>query len=264
VADSGPSTTGLAFAEFGVDGMAQRVRRLGQIEEIASRIGDRELFRATQEILSGLLTDLNEVANRIAPYADEAIKGRIEDTKSPNRPQANLMEQHIQSVAPGLGFVKVAMIEELDKIINPIADATGRSWGTFWRAQEYGTGTDIEYGPLRGAIPSQADRVIYGIFEPSGDRPLAEQAGRHVGTDAAFIPQIRGYDDEGAGFGTIHEDLPGRHFLRDGTLAARAKYVEAMQALDAKWAGRIRELLRMAERSTARATGRTHTLIIDA
>lgn len=220
-----------AFAYLLTKGIPEAAGILTQAQHLAGERGLRQVRLAILDVLNGLLTDVNDVAVRMAGYADGAIIRKIATSHTSNRPITGVMDTHIVSKPGPLGSVRVALISELDKIINP----TG--YGPFWRAQEYGTGVE-EDGPGTGAVPSQLDRVFLGTFETSGTAPNADLRGEGVGTDLAFLPGGRS-----PGFGTITTELPGRHFLRDGSEEAGAHYVQAMDTVMVKWNKRIAEIV---------------------
>ena len=200
------------YAVYETSRIPQLLEALQRLQTIAGQRGMRLLEEGIGKIILQLITDLRTIAVKMAALADELIKERIEATRAVNRPAVGEMATHIKSEPGPLGSVGVAAIPELERIVNP------EGWGTYWRAQEYGTG-DV--------VPSQIGRRLYGTFEPSGQPPQAAQRGLRVGTDLAFFPG--GYDP---GLGRISVDLPPRHFLRDGTNGAGAKWLEAMGEIE--------------------------------
>jgi hypothetical protein len=233
------------FALLLTTGIPRCLELLTQVHEVARIKGMDAIADGALEISVGLLSDVNDVAVEIAGVADLLIVRKIMETQSRNRPNTGNMETHILSLAgdfPEIGSVKVAMLDELDKIVNP------NGYGPFWRAQEYGTGSD--------EVASQVGRVFMGTYEPGGGPPDASQRGQGVGTDAAFIS-----GGDNPGFGTISVEDRGRHFLRDGTGEAAVRYKAAMGVVQTEWVERIRAL--MAEASTAFA-GVKYTRIIRA
>lgn len=225
-----------AFGYFAVSGVADTVTLLVQIQRFAF---DRKLIDVgdmAASILSDMLGDLNQAAARYAVLADTTIVRILIETRSRNRPHQGELETHIVSQPGPLGSVKVALIEELDKAVNP------NGYGPFWRAQEYGTGSSGEGVD----VPSQVGRYFRGFFEPSGTPPQAAQRGLGVGTDLALVP------DPNGGFGRISVDLPGRHFLSGGTAEVGAKYLDHIAELQRTYAERInklRELIAEAKRT---------------
>lgn len=226
--------SGDAYDYFLTTGIPELARILTQAQRIAGERGLPSTRAAIIEVLNGVLADVNEVARRMAAYADEAIIAKIHETHTANRPVTGNMETHIASDPGPLGSVRVGLIDELDKIINPNGE---KPYEPFWRAQEYGTGSD-EGGFGGGGVPSQEGRVIRGLFEPSGTPPNSEQRGLNSGTDLVFLP-----GGENPGWGTISVELPGRHFLRDGDALAGARYVAEMEKVQQKWSTRIQEIL---------------------
>jgi hypothetical protein len=214
----------------------------------ASREGFVDVERAIGLFVTGFATDINQVAVEVAGVADGLIIAQIIATQAPNRPNTGEMTQHIKSLPAPLGGVAVALIEELDKIVNPIP-----GYGPFWRAQEVGTGSN---DPELGSVPSQVGRVLFGSFDPSQTAPDGSQAGAHVGTDRAFIP-----NGPNPGFGTISTEDQPRHFLRDGTIGAAEFYREQMGLVEAKWAKELARILAMIERHRKARGGGFHGLI---
>ena len=110
------------------------------------------------------------------------------------------------------GAVGVADVQLLDRAKNPYSPG----YGPFWRAQEYGTGSN--------EVPSQVGRVLHGLFAGAGgnggEAPKAQYAGGG-GPNPVFVPSSGGKGVHagaggGGGFGTISvEDRP-KHFIRDG------------------------------------------------
>lgn len=185
------------------------------------------------ECIVGLLKDVNDAAVRLAGLTDGIIIKHILATQSSNRPHQGQMEAHILSEPGPLGLIKVALMEELDKIINP------NGYGPYWRAQEYGTGVDTP----GGFIPEQEGRVFFGTFSPSELPPDPAQGGLGAGSDLLFQPQ-----GSNPGWGTISVELPGRHFLRDGSAEAGLRYTEGMLAIEDKWVVKMEQILVEAQR----------------
>lgn len=243
-----------AQAYFTVGGIPELVELLVNAQIRAAADGYLQVEIICAELARNITDDLNVIASAMALLADKEIVAKISETRATNRPPAFEMEGHIHSQSTGLGFVAVALTEELDKIVNPVGD-----YGTFWRAQEYGTGQTNE----GGAIPTQIGRVFLGAFEPSSTRPDLEQAGLGVGTDAKFISR-RAQESSGGdqGFGTINEDLPARHFIRDGSAIAGVEYARRMAELDAKYGRRVEDAIELIRRTFT--TGRGFTGLIEA
>lgn len=202
------------------------------------------IAESIHEIIIGFLRDINLVAVKIAGVADGLIIAKILETHSGNRPVTGVMESHIRSEPGPLGLVEVGMIDELNKIVNP------NGYGPFWRAQEYGTGSS--------EVPSQEGRVLFGTFEDSGTPPDASQRGRGEGHDIAFIP-----GGANPGQGIISVELPGRHFLRDGTAEAGVRYIKAMEDVQKKWNEEIRSVIARLRQVAAERQG-TFTGILEA
>lgn len=195
-----------------------------------------EIADEVNEVLIGLLRDVNEIAMECTALSEVMIMQKILETRRTNRPHQGIMESHIVSRPGPFGLVEVALLEELDKIVNP------NGYGPYWRAQEYGTGT--------GEVPEQAGRVILGTFEPSGTPPQAAQRGAGKGTDLQFIP-----GGANPGRGVISVELGGRHFLRDGFAEVGEKYLAKMADVQAKWDARITAILAQLKERLRRGGG---------
>lgn len=222
-----------AYGYFLTTDIPEEVGMLVAIQKLALTNGWRNVLEEATKITTGLLEDVNQIARLAAKLADAAIIRVLIETRASNRPFRGLLESHIRSEPFPLGGVKVALIEELDKAINP---DTG-DYGPFWRAQEYGTGSN--------EVPSQEGRVFHGVFNPSGNNPDAAQRGLRRGSDLVF-------QSGAGGFGTISVELPGRHFLRDGTAEAAKIYMDSMERIAQKWGARIRELAVLARQEHTR------------
>lgn len=223
VIDTGRGSSEEAFGYFSTVGIPQLVSVLGRVQRLAGAAGNRSAQAAVLGVVGGLLKDVNDAAVEMAGIADGLIVTKMLQTQARNRPLTGAMETHVRSVPGPLGTVRVALIAELDKIVNP------RGYGPFWRAQEYGTGSP--------EVASQVGRPLFGTFEPSGGPPDSAQQGVGAGHDLAFIPM-----GSAPGFGRISVELPGRHFLRDGTAEAGARYVVKMSAVQQRWIARMEEL----------------------
>lgn len=216
-----------AFAYFYTTGIPELVAILVQIQGLAIKQRWFELRSAAGKITEGLLLDVNREAAQSASVATATVVRILIQSRRSNRPFTGDLEQHIVSLPGPLGTVRVGLVEELDKAVNP---ATG--YGTFWRAQEFGTGT--------AEVPSQIGRVFRGTFSPSQTSPDSSMRGTGRGSDLVFISDVAG------GLGTISVELPGRHFLTDGSAEAATHYIKAMEAVQVKWLPRIQELVKLA------------------
>jgi hypothetical protein len=231
-----------AFGYFYTSGIPRTVENMIKIQSLIFKLGDDALSSEASGLLTSLLRTVNATAVEFAGLSVELIVARIMATKAPNRPSTGSMETHIVSKPGALGLVSVGLMDDLNKIINP------SGYGTFWRAQEFGTG--------EGGVPSQVDRVLFGTFEPSETPPDKGQAGLRAGHDLAFFSQ-----GTNPGFGTISVDLPPRHFLLDGGSAAGAAYVATMAEIQAMYLAKLKDLM---GRVKARRSPRTFTGIISA
>lgn len=232
-----------AFAKLYTTGLPQVIIGLFELQSLAYENKLFALRARIAKLADDLLTDINRTAVEMAGLADGYIIERIHATQSRNRPHTGEMETHIISTPGELGLVNVALIDELDKIINPEGQ-----YGSFWRAQEFGTGADAQEW---GAIPSQVGRVLFGSFDPSGTRPDSAQRGLGAGRDAAFIPGGNANSGE-VGFGTINVDLPGRHFLEEGSARAGREYVERMDAIKRRYRDELTNVVEATKRELSR------------
>jgi hypothetical protein len=221
-----------AFGYFATSEAAETITTLVSIQRLAIERRLLDVSDLAAVILTDMLNDLNAIAREYAVLADTAT-------------MTGQLEAHIRSEPGPLGSVKVALIEELDRVVN------ANGYGPFWRAQEYGTGNDGE----GVEIPSQVGRYFRGFFQPSGTPPQAAQRGLRVGTDLAFE------SDPSGGFGRISVELPGRHFLSGGTAEVGAKYMQRIGELQRDYVRRIRKLLALIKEARTR---RTLTYYLDA
>jgi hypothetical protein len=205
-----------AFDTFEAPGVVTLTGILLQVIKAAARFPDVQI--AASELIRESLAVADGIANIVSVASEVAIIGKIQDTQARNRPTTGEMETHIASTPGPFGTVHVGLTEELDKIVNPISP----QWGQFWQAQEYGT-------------THQKGREIFGTFYESEEPPELAQQGLGKGHDIAFIPM-----GSAPGLGRIGVELPARHFLTDGTMAAGERYLklhavfekEAVAALD--------------------------------
>lgn len=218
---------GASYGHLRTDEVAESVALALKVYEAAQTAGLKDVADGALALASTILDDVQKIATEIAALADGLIIRNMLVSHAPNRPLQGEMETHVASAPGPLGTVNVGLLEELDKIVNR------NGYGPFWRAQEFGTNSD--------EVKSQRGRTFLGTFEPSGDVPLAAQRGPQKGTDLAFVSS-RGSD---AGMGTISEELPGRHFLKDGATEAGVRYVAAINAAQTQWLAEIQKLMAM-------------------
>lgn len=234
---------GEAFEYLETVGIPEMVRILIEAEALARTEGYATIANGAHEVTLGLLDEVNLVATEIAGLADGAIVSKMLETHNRvQRPATGDMESHIRSEAGPLGLVRVALVDELNRIVNP------NGYGPYWRAQEYGTGVE--------GVPSQVGRRLVGTFDPSGTPPDAGQRGLGQGRDIAFIP-----GGANPGLGVLSVDLPGRHFLRDGAAEAANEYQRRMQEVQARWSRKLEELIALLARERG---GRNFLGIIEA
>lgn len=234
-----------AFAYLLTTQVPQVLDRLLELQGAAIDKGEVKFASGVAKITERFLTELNHAAVEMAGLADGYIIAKLFETQSRNRPITGQMLDHIKSEPGPLGSVRVALVSELDKIINERGD-----YHAFWRAQEFGTGVD-KGGYGGGGIPSQEGRFLFGTFDPSGTPPESAQQGLGKGHDLAFIPF-----GSAPGEGRISVDLPGRHFLRDGSAEAAERYIQRMGEIQTRTIEELRVLLDSLAKQT-RSAGRT-------
>lgn len=230
-----------AFATLETLAVPQTVETLHSAEKMARSVGMVVMADELYEISMWLLRKVNEVAVQMAGMADALIIAKLLGSHTAKRPLSGNLESHILSQPGPVGMVRVGIISELDKAVNPEP-----GYGPFWRAQEYGTG--VSEGGYDGAIETQVGRVLgQGTFMMSGTPPDSEKRGLNVGSDEMFTP-----GGSNPGWGTINVDLPGRHFLRDGSAEAGLRYVEVMTAVRTDLDLRLTAVLDQARKRTPR------------
>lgn len=218
-----------AYAFFFTNGIPRVVQTLVQMQGLAIKLENPRLQDGIGRLLTNLLKVLNEMAVQFTGISIELIVGKIYESHTASRPLTNNMESHILSTPGPLGLVRVGILSELERITNPRG-----GWGTFWRAQEYGTGSD--------EVVSQRERVILGTFYDSRTPPDLQQAGPGVGHDIAFVS-----GGSNPGWGTIDVEDPGRHFLRDGASAAGEDYIAKMAEVQASCIVQLKALMEEAK-----------------
>jgi hypothetical protein len=230
VADTGPES----FEFFASRDMleALRIGKLKRDEFFA--LGDRVNAAKVGAILVDMEAELQKLATRTAAMADEAALRRLESTRRrPMTDRSRHLEDSIKSEPWLLGSVKVALIDELNQAVNP---EDGRP---FWRTQEYGSAPDPTVGWEGNEM---AGRILYGRFDD--DRPRAQFARSRLGdAEAPSAHFTWGYPGSSAGFGTIEEELPPRHFLREGSEVAWQFYRREVARLSTEMAGRVVRLM---------------------
>jgi len=211
---------------------------------------------ATVAELRAAYVDFNDglavAARRASVEAMKAMRERLDATQV--RPETDA-SPHLRDllVARPLtvgkietGMVGVADVAELDRAINPRTP----SYGTYWRAQEYGTG--------QGEVPSQVGRVLFGYFmaagggDPTppqaqyagggGPHPVFQSAGgqRNAGLAGGYIGQTRSGARGGVGgLGTIGVELRPRFFVKFGADAAAVQWRENIAAVQERAIERI-------------------------
>lgn len=243
---------------------AMRAARLADLALVSA--GRRPRSRATLAELQRAYTayndDLATLARRTARDADARMRAKLKasmvrpDTRmSPHL--ASMIRSRAIRLGVGLESGAVGIADEafLDRAVNP----TSPGFGTYWRAQEFGTGaTD----PTTGyTVPSQVGRVIFGYFYGPGltspTRPMSQYRGgggphpifvtaSSAGAQAASI----GISNYGGGKrggkggrGIISVEIQGKHFIRDGANEALVEWRLGMAKIEASTISRLKSVL---------------------
>jgi hypothetical protein len=223
-----------------------------QINSIARKTGTTPLAELTLVELRRAYLDFNKdletTARTSATQAKEDIIARLLATRrrsdTGTRPGlAGLIRcEPLSFGSVQTGAVGVADVSWLERAINPHTPG----YGSYWRAQEYGTGT--------GDIPSQVGRVLRGYFANAGGAdltpPQAEFAGGG-GPHPIFLsggsgvqrlagsgrgPGVRGGV---GGFGTIGKEDEGRHFIGYGADAAAVEWRTKIAEIQSRTVSRL-------------------------
>lgn len=217
---SGPD----AWDFFGSTQMVEAMTIIARLRREAIAAGRPDIQAGISRVGVELQRELDRLARRTVEVADEAIVRKLRSSRRrPHTDRSRHLEDSIRSIPfPGLGGVKIALIEELDKAVNP------GGYGPYWRAIEFGS---VEVGnPMTG-------RTLYGTFTGGGsspERPRYEYR-RDVIGDGAIAPHAQfEWHGEDTGKGIIHNEIEGRHFLKEGTDEAWAFYAAEVARIDAR------------------------------
>lgn len=213
--------------------MAQAMARIATLRREAIAAGRLDIQAAVSRIGVELERDLENLARTTAARADEAIRRKLKETRRrPRTDRSRHLEDSIRSIPyPGLGGVKIALVEELDKAVNP------GGYGPYWSAIEFGS---VEVGnPMEG-------RVLYGTFTGGGSDPERPRKAyrRDIIGAGAMAPhaQFEWYGED-PGKGVIHNEIEGRHFLKRGADEAWAFYAREIAAMDRRYSKRVLDLI---------------------
>lgn len=216
---------GDAWEFFGWDQAAETMATLAALRREAIALGRQDIQLAISRIGVELQNKLDALSRTTAKAADEAIVRHLrQHARRPLTTRTPHLADQVKSIqfGEGLGYVKVALIDELDKAVNP--DGSGR----YWNAIEYGS---VEVGNI------MEGRRLYGSFSGGGsddERPREmyrrDVLGDTMAPHAEFI-MGGGSDPEK---GIIHNEIEGRHFLRDGTDEAWTGYTKGVREID-RW-----------------------------
>lgn len=208
--------------------------------------------------------DMESHAQITAQRARENMQRRLKQTaKRPDtglRPHLRqaLLARPLRRFGPiATGEVGIAPEENLDKVVNP----TSPSYGPYWRAQEFGTGSS--------EVKSQKGRVIHGYFFDTGlQNPTVPQKNRSdqpifVSGRAGGVPVKGGIGPKGGkgGRGVIGQEIQGRHFIRDGANDTLPGWLAGIRRIERQTERRLDVVLRgsrvrtPAQRAARRVTG---------
>lgn len=204
----------------------------------ARKRGLQATEKEIQAVLLQYSRGLDSLALKSSKLAEKSMKSAFDATKSRTRGRTgkkpglrsklDARPLRLPGLSGGTGMVGVANVNSLNKLTNEFSPG----YGTYWRAQEFGTGTN--------EVPSQVGRVIQGFFVGAGgggdpERPNAAYRGgggphpifisaksqRAVFSAAGFAGRGAGQRGGVGGLGTIGREIQGRHFIRDGANRAR-------------------------------------------
>lgn len=211
---------------------AEAIKLAEEVDRLTVRgAGTRTLAAATAAQLRRAYVDFNAglrtTAVKAADAASTGMIARFDSTRvrADSGATPHLRDLlHARPLAPyggvETGAVGIADVGMLDRALN----RNSPNYGTYWRAQEYGTGKD--------GVPSQVGRVIRGYFTAAGGGdptpPLAEFGGGGGGPHPVFISGASGQQRTAGsgrgpgpaggvgGFGTIGHEIRPRHFIKFG------------------------------------------------
>jgi hypothetical protein len=230
---------------------AMRAARIAdqQLAHRGLRARNRATYAELQRAYQAYNNELAALARKTAAGADAKMRAKLKARQvRPDTRMSPHLSRMIRSrpirVAAGIesGAVGIADENWLDKAVNP----TSPGYGTYWRAQEYGTG---QPDPLTGyTVPSQVGRVIYGYFYGPGltspERPQSQYAGGG-GPHPIFVAgnNQRGPRGGKGGRGVISVEIQGKHFLRDGANEALLEWRAGMANIEQATIGRLKAIL---------------------
>lgn len=163
---------------------------------------------------------LEQLALDYSVVAEKEIREQI--TKTAKRPDTGLRPHLRDNIVcrptfPGVplptGWVGVADIDELDKVVNPLTPG----YGPYWRTQEDGSTAHV-------------GRSINGLFFPSGGPSGGAGAPPDPGQFRAHPVFVAGP----GGRGVIARPIEARHFIRKGKEIAGRKWLTALKTLEAQ------------------------------
>lgn len=217
------------------------IREITAVEAARRRAGLPPVTGATRAAVLRAYKHMNDrldaTASRTAADSVKRIQAQLKATaKRPDtglRPHLRngIVSRPLHRFGPvATGEVGVAAIESLDKVRNP----TSPSYGPYWRAQEFGTGSP--------EVKTQKGRHIYGYFFEGGlTNPARPTKGRSdqpifVSGRAGGLPSSvkGGTGPKGGrgGPGVIGREIEGRHFIRDGADRARAEWLRGIRQVE--------------------------------
>lgn len=157
---------------------------------------------------------LQFAAEKAAQRATQGMREMLSRKMRPDAAHGRGLKDYVSAVPLNLGqmqtgAVGVGDVSRLNKAVNPFSPG----YGTYWRAQEYGTG--------QNGVPSQVGRILYGSFEaPGGTSPTPPdpQFAGGGGPHPIFRPgyQPNNGADRVSGLGTIGHEIQAKHFIKFG------------------------------------------------
>lgn len=217
------------------------------------RRGQKPRYAATRIEISLIRRDLqrglDDVAARTALRFDSHAKQNLKrkqvrpDTGTVPHLRTLIKSRPIKAGAGNIiGAVGLASIQQLDKAINPIG-----SYGPYWRAQEFGTGGDIDRR-TGTRVKSQKGRKVTGYFFGKGGAGVGSTPNQAEFRDhPVFISGRLGAAGRGPRGGkgrrmVIGRDIEPKRFLRDAVDTARVEYARGVGGVQRTSVNRMRRI----------------------
>jgi hypothetical protein len=199
---------------------------------------------------------LRQAAERAALQATQDMRRRLKATTVRGDTGASPHLRDLIYAAPlsygkaQTGWVGVGLVSELERATN----RNSPGYGSYWRAQEYGTGgSDPAGSPI--TVPSQTGRIIFGYFAAAGGGdgtpPQAQYAGgggphpvfltsRPAYRSSADAPSGPGATRSGpSGFGTINREIAPKRFIGIGANDAAASWRKQIATVQERTVARL-------------------------